>query len=236
LYSEFVFQDRSKAFSAFKNIGRGPQIFEGDGLHEVKLMGAGAGNGFSILPNLKRYAIVFFFDTIEHLNAFVKSNVLFNWYWENSSQRLAAILKPFKGHGFWSGEVPFDYQSKPPGESEHVAVITRATIHTKWLLDFWRNVPKVASFMHSAPAMHQVGIGEYPLFMQATFSIWENVNELRKTAYTDTVHADVVKKTRERGWYKEELFAEFRILELTAAGKVFEKLGRGEFKPLESLK
>jgi len=117
-----------------------------------------------------------------------------------------------------------------------LAVITRATINTKSLFDFWRNVPKVASFMHSAPALHQIGIGEYPIFMQATFSIWESIESLRDTAYKDTVHAEAIRKTRERGWYKEELFSEFDIVGLSARGSKFNKLKKNQFAPVGSLR
>jgi len=232
LYSEFIFQSAPEAFKAFKNIGRGSGLFSAKGLVETKMMGTGSGSGFSIWPNFKRYSILSFFETEQDLEDFLKDNQDFNWYLENAQQHLLAKLIPFKGHGSWGGEVPFDYDAKAVSETDPLAVITRATINTRALLDFWRNVPKVASFMHSAPALHQVGIGEYPLFMQATFSIWENLKRLKETAYTNTPHAEVVKMTRERNWYKEELFAEFAIGGLSIKGEKFERLKALNINPL----
>lgn len=232
LYSEFVFQSNKLAYKAFTNIGRGSALFDAKGLLETKMMGTGSGNGFSIWPDFKRYSILSFFESDEDLKDFVQNNDKLQWYKQNAQQQLIAKLIPFKGHGSWGGVVPFDYSQSAVSDSDPIAVITRATIHTKALPDFWRNVPKVASFMHSAPALHQVGIGEYPLFMQATFSIWENLKSLKETAYTNTPHAEVVKKTRERNWYKEELFAEFAISKLSLKGEKFERLNTLNITPL----
>ena len=193
------------------------------------------GNGFSIWPNFKRYALLFFFDNKESVDRFINQNAVFRWYHEEADQMLVAFLKPVKGHGKWAGKVPFEYDTGLLDPKLPVAVITRATIHTKSLIDFWRNVPKVAKFMYSAPALHQIGIGEYPIFMQATFSIWKDLESLRTVAYQNTVHADVVRKTRERGWYREELFAEFRIDQLTAKGDKFSKLEQTKLTPIQSL-
>ena len=188
------------------------------------MMGTGSGSGFSIWPDFKRYAILSFFESERSARDFVKNDEKLSWYRENSEQHLQVLLIPFKGHGSWAGEVPFEYDESVLSNSEPLAVITRATINTKALPDFWRNVPKVSAFMHSAPALHQIGIGEYPIFMQATFSIWENLKSLKETAYSNTPHAEVVKKTRERNWYKEELFAEFAIRSLSAKGQKYNRL------------
>lgn len=188
------------------------------------MMGTGSGSGFSIWPDFKRYAILSFFESERSARDFVKNDEKLSWYRENSEQHLQVLLIPFKGHGSWAGEVPFEYDESVLSNSEPLAVITRATINTKALPDFWRNVPKVSAFMHSAPALHQIGIGEYPIFMQATFSIWENLKSLKETAYSNTPHAEVVKKTRERNWYKEELFAEFAIRSLSANGQKYDRL------------
>jgi hypothetical protein len=54
------------------------------------------------------------------------------------------------------------------------------------------------------------GIGELPIVQQATFSLWRSKQEMTAYAYRDKHHTEVIKKTRELGWYKEELFAQFR--------------------------
>ena len=233
IYSEFIFKSAAKAFEAFKNIGRGGnRVFESEGLIDVKMMGAGGGSGFSIFPDLRRYAVLLFFKTEQEALHYVERSKQLKWYMDGSADCLVCLLSPYKGHGQWVGVDPFVYDSTIMSNDDPIAVLTRATIRSNALPDFWRNVPKVAAFMHSAPALHQVGIGEYPIFMQATFSIWKNLKSLKETAYTNTPHAEVVKKTRERNWYKEELFAEFAIRRLRAKGEKFERLKKLNITPL----
>jgi len=89
LYSEFIFEKRRDKYQAFKNIGIGKSLFDQvSGLKDIKLMGAGAGSGFSIWPDFKRYALLFFFDSQEVADSFISENKTFNWYVQQSSQRL----------------------------------------------------------------------------------------------------------------------------------------------------
>ena len=54
-----------------------------------------------------------------------------------------------------------------------------------------------------------------PFIQQATFSIWENIESVTDFAYKNKNHAEIVKKTRQRNWYKEDLFARFEIIRQT---------------------
>ena len=49
-----------------------------------------------------------------------------------------------------------------------------------------------------------------PLVQQATFSLWESSALMKAYAYQSEFHREVVQKTRQLGWYKEELFARFK--------------------------
>lgn len=198
----------------------------------IKLMGTGSGTGFSIVPDFRRYAVLFFFENSDLAYEFASQNEKLQWYFQKSESSLAAVLNPVKGHGSWAGEVPFRYSGEIH-ENEPIAVITRATIRTRKLAEFWYHVPKTAAFMSSSDSLHQVGIGEYPIFMQATFSIWESIEKLRDAAYHNTPHAEIVRKTRERRWYKEELFAEFNIASLSIEGNRFKKLNSLSIPPVQ---
>ena len=55
------------------------------------------------------------------------------------------------------------------------------------------------------------GIGELPLFEQATFSIWNDINCINKFAYQNKIHSNIIKKSQIQKWYSEDLFARFLI-------------------------
>ncbi|WP_052711118.1 hypothetical protein [Pseudofrankia sp. DC12] len=57
-----------------------------------------------------------------------------------------------------------------------------------------------------------IGIGEAPIGLQGTFSVWPSLAAVRAFAYQRPAHAAVVRRTGEVGWYAEELFARFAVL------------------------
>ena len=82
------------------------------------------------------------------------------------------------------------------------------------MIEFWRSVPKASNAIKSAKGVSWFkGIGEVPFIQQATFSIWKNLESVTNFAYKDMNHAEIVKKTRKRRWYKEDLFSRFEIIE-----------------------
>ncbi|MAI28344.1 MAG: spheroidene monooxygenase, partial [Flavobacteriales bacterium] len=55
------------------------------------------------------------------------------------------------------------------------------------------------------------GIGEWPLIQQATFSIWKSLDDVKNFAYKNIDHSSIVKKTRKRNWYSEDMFTRFAV-------------------------
>ena len=56
------------------------------------------------------------------------------------------------------------------------------------------------------------GIGEWPFIQQATISIWDNFDSVNKFAYDNKSHSDIIKTTRQKKWYKEDLFSRFYLI------------------------
>ena len=92
--------------------------------------------------------------------------------------------------------------------------ITRARI--KWLknIKFWSSVPPVTGALReSAGLIGAIGIGEAPLGLQGTFSLWRDESSLKEFAYRGVAHTRVIKSTHREQWYAEELFARFAVID-----------------------
>lgn len=178
------------------------------GLQFFKLMGSGSKGGFSIVPDFTTFALVCVWNGESFANDFFTTSVLFNEFKTRALYNWTVYLKAVKAHGAWSGRVPFTEFTE--NKTGLVAVITRATIKWHMIPRFWLYVPQVSRGIKKRKGlMFSIGIGEYPLFMQATFSIWDSRKNMAEFAYKNGKHKEVVQKTRQLGWYKEELFANF---------------------------
>ncbi|MGI9120457.1 MAG: spheroidene monooxygenase [Acidimicrobiales bacterium] len=98
------------------------------------------------------------------------------------------------------------------GEGDQpVAVLTRARIPVRHWAAFYRSVSAVEDHLRrQAGLLAVVGIGEAPVGLQATFSLWRSTAAMDAFAYRSSPHAAVVRRTRAAGWFGEELFARFR--------------------------
>ncbi len=56
-----------------------------------------------------------------------------------------------------------------------------------------------------------LGIGEAPVGLQGTFSVWDSTSALNDFAYRRAAHVAVVDRTARERWYAEELFARFGV-------------------------
>ncbi len=211
--SFFKYVGLKNKFNALKNMGFLPGDLEkAPGLAFSKLMGSGKGNGFSIKPNFNVYAFIGIWNEKKDFEAFYQSKKFYKLN-GHAIQHWSVLMSPFQAHGKWDNQNPFQITEKYDGISP-IGVITRATIKPKFLYQFWKDVPAVSeSIDDKAGRLFSIGIGELPLILQSTFSIWESKKHMEDFAYHSKYHKEVVHKTRKLGWYSEELFARFIILE-----------------------
>ncbi len=180
------------------------------GISFIKLLGTGKGETFTprdadqfrwgILVTIKQ-------DDLDRLE---QSLVLQIWR-KISLNEYRIMLKPISSHGYWSGKQPFDVEKFE--WSGKIAAITRARIVWRKNFQFWRAVPPVTLSLHQSPGLlSAIGIGEAPIGLQGTFSIWESGAALREFAYKGNAHIEAIKATETNKWYSEELFARFAVI------------------------
>ncbi len=100
--------------------------------------------------------------------------------------------------------------ARPP--SGPVASITRARLRLTRARSFWRAVPPVSADLATVAGLKlAIGIGEAPIGLQGTFSLWQSNATLNDFAHRRQAHADVVGRTEAERWYREELFARFAV-------------------------
>lgn len=209
LISIFKYQGLKNKWKAFGRMGRIPLVGKQiSGLSFWKPFGTGGGNGFSIRPDFSTYGLLTVFGSEEQARQFAASNIMDQY--KNTAQRSSFFyLHTAQVHGEWSGVTPFEVSTKLDHQRP-VCVITRATIKPSLAPKFWKYVPSVSDSMDDFPGLRfSKGIGEWPIFMQATFSYWDSAEAMKAYAYQNPKHHEMVRKTRELGWYSEELFARF---------------------------
>ncbi len=183
-----------------------------------KLMGSGRNGTFDKTPDWQQWAVMAV-NKGENLAELPPLRSLYGafisgWWRFWGCKTLSFLLEPLEGHGTWDHQSPFGDLPKQTAYEGRIAVLTRATIRLRKLGRFWQHVAPVAQHMAGAKGfLSSFGIGEVPWIKQATFSIWESKADMKDFAYRLHEHADVVRKTRQENWYREEMFVRFRVLD-----------------------
>ncbi len=177
-----------------------------------KLLGTGKGKSFTPRDaDLKRWGLLVTLDEAK-LDHFDNSALINNWR-KFSQSEYRAVLHPLSAHGEWSGQEPFAATPIEGWEGE-VAAITRARIKPRKNLLFLKSVPPVVESLRTSPGLtYAIGIGEAPLGLQGTFSLWSNAAALRDFAYKGSAHVGAISATETEKWYSEELFARFAVID-----------------------
>tara|TARA_X000000368_G_scaffold419068_1_gene422023 strand:+ start:5769 stop:6443 length:675 start_codon:yes stop_codon:yes gene_type:complete len=183
------------------------------GLSFFKLLGTGSGKGFSLYPDFSTYAILCVWKNESFAKDFINKSDHSKLISKKAHSRQDFFLSPITSHGLWDGINPFIINKKEINKERKIGIITRATLNKNKLFEFWKSVPEASLAIQNANGVEWFkGIGEWPFIQQATFSIWDSVDSVKNFAYNKGIHSKIVKKTRKRKWYKEDLFARFELL------------------------
>jgi heme-degrading monooxygenase HmoA len=190
------------------------------GLRFWKLLGTGHGRTFSVRDaDPRHWALFAVWDSRDAQAAFEASSPVARRWGRIASERWDVELHPLRSKGRWSGRDPFEGSDRGTPGPGPVAALTRARLRWGRIRRFWRAVPPVALDVQTSPGLRfALGIGEAPVGLQATFSVWDDDAALDAFAYRGAAHVEVMRRTREEQWYAEELFARFTVV--SASGTV----------------
>jgi hypothetical protein len=183
------------------------------GLRFAKLLGTGDGRTFTVRDaDRNRWGLLATWDTAADAAAFETGPVARGWG-RIADERLRVDLRPLTSRGRWSGGEPFGTPEPDRAYDGPVAALTRARIRAARMRTFWRAVPPVSADLHAAAGLRlALGVGEAPIGLQGTFSLWDSPAAMTAFAYRRPAHLAAVRRTAEVGWYSEELFARFAVL------------------------
>jgi hypothetical protein len=183
-----------------------------------KLLGSGHNGTFDLHPDWQQWGLLAAWESREDFEIFYTTSFISRWWRGLTAENWTILCQPLQSHGKWDGLEPFG-RSDITDYAGPVAVLTRATIRTGKLRRFWSNVDSIAGLMTKTPGyITSFGIGEAPVYRQATFSVWKDQDSVKAFAYQPGEHMEVIKKTRDENWYSEELFA--RFIPLSAFGSL----------------
>ena len=175
-----------------------------------KSLGTGKGETFTPRDaNALQWGLV---TVVKDVDDFDSSAVVKRWRTRSVSE-FRAVLEPISSHGKWAGYEPFEPTVKD--WEGPVVAITRARIKWHQNFRFWSSVPPVTISLKSAPGLiSAIGIGEAPIGLQGTFSLWESSAAIKNFAYKGAAHQKAIADTATYNWYSEELFARFAVKDM----------------------
>jgi hypothetical protein len=195
------------------------------GLRFARLLGTSHGRTFTATDaDPLHWALLSCWDSPAQAATFERSGYASGWD-ARSDERLRLELLPLSSTGHWSRMQPFgpEHQAASTAGTTDTkdtkdttgpcAILTRARLVPSKAMTFRRAVPPVAAGLRCASGLRLArGIGEVPIGLQATFSVWDDLAAAKKFAYGNVAHRDVVRRTAEVGWYAEQLFARFAVI------------------------
>lgn len=177
-----------------------------------KLLGTSDGRTFDARDaDPRRWGVLTVWPTTVDAVAFgARPQVVGGWR-RVADEHWWALLHPLRVSGSWSRRQPF---GTPDGQrpTGPVAALTRARLRWSRAPRFWRSVTAVTTDLDRADGLRlRLGVGEAPLGLQGTFSLWESSTAMQAFAYRGAPHREVIRRSSDEHWYAEELFARFTV-------------------------
>jgi heme-degrading monooxygenase HmoA len=179
------------------------------GLVFWKVMGSGQNGGFQLKPSPSHQGLFCAFETDEDATAFLARSPVVGRYRAHAREFFSVKLRAFSSRGAWSGQSPLALEKNAVHPEGIIAALTRASIRPAVATRFWRRAPSTEASLRAAPGcLLAAGLGEAPLFRQATFSIWESAAAMDAYARTGA-HAEAIRAAAQERYFSESLFVRF---------------------------
>lgn len=185
-------------------------VTPGLGFH--RLLGSGASPGFSLRPDLGRYALLAGWSSEQAADDFFAASPVLHAWRAHASELWTVKLLPRRSRGSWAGHAPF---TAPALELPTLPtfVLTRASLRLRALLAFWRRVPAInRDLLHTPGLRLALGVGELPWLRPVTVSLWDDDAALERFAFHGSRHHEAARAAIDRRWFREDLFARFAAI------------------------
>ncbi len=198
--------------------GRWTSMRNVPGLTFFKLLGSGREGGFLIQPGLQYQGLFCAFADEVSADAFLAQSKMMCAYRAHGIELFQTKLRAYSSRGSWSHRTPLSVTATSPAVGP-VASLTRASIKPAKARAFWRHSPHTQASLEAAEGrIVSMGLGEAPVFRQATFTIWENQEAMDRFARSGA-HLDAIKVARANKYFSEDLFARFVPYEMSGRWK-----------------
>ena len=187
------------------------------GLRFMKTLGSGVDGGFGLTPSPSHQGMFCVFDSDDEANQFVEQAPLITAYRQRSDELFMATLRPSSVRGSWDG-VSLTASDAIPSDAM-VATLTRASIRPPAAAAFWRYAPDAQKDLTTAEGCDlAVGLGEAPVFRQATFSLWKNAAAMDAYARTGA-HMEAIRAAWKHEFFSESMFVRFAPIHMQGQWK-----------------
>jgi hypothetical protein len=201
--------------SALVHMGRDRgRVRRMEGATFAKLLGTGDGRTFTMRDaDLGHWGVLTCWSDADGPARYADSDVHRSWSGV-AHEQARFLLRPLASHGTWAGRQPFG-DPVPSRWDGPVAAITRARIKPSQWRTFWAAVPPVSLDLRAVDGLDfAIGVGEAPVGLQGTFSCWSSGAALTEFAQRRSPHREAMRRTHETGWYAEELFSRFALVDV----------------------
>lgn len=187
------------------------------GLTFIKTLGSGFDGGFGLMPSPSHQAMFCVFDSDRAASDFIQTSPLVARYRRRSEELFIATLRASSVRGSWDG-MTLSATATLPADAP-VATLTRASIRAPAAAAFWRYAPAAQHSLIDAPGCElAIGLGEAPVFRQATFSLWQNTAAMDAYA-RHGAHLTAIRAAWKHQFFSESMFVRFLPVRLQGQWK-----------------